>query len=108
MRMRKWFCVVLLAGCTVQSSPQPQYGYRQPRQYPQRQPEPPPPQPEPAVVVYQPPATTYHEPIGPLYIDVNFDLEGQSVPSIDVFYNELAPYGSWYDDKTFGWVFAPS
>ena len=24
------------------------------------------------------------------------------------FYTELAPYGSWYDDRTYGYVFAPS
>ena len=29
------------------------------------------------------------------------------MPSIDVFYNDLAPHGSWYDDPTYGWVFAP-
>ena len=25
-----------------------------------------------------------------------------------MFYDQLQPYGTWYDDATFGWVFAPS
>ena len=35
-------------------------------------------------------------------------MAGESVvPSVDVFFNDLAPNGSWYDDSENGWVFAP-
>ena len=44
---------------------------------------------------------------GPVYDTVNVDVAGNDVPSVDVFYNDLAPYGTWYDDPTYGWVFAP-
>ena len=44
---------------------------------------------------------------GPIYDTVNVGVAGNDVPSIDVFYNDLAPYGSWYNDPTYGWVFAP-
>ena len=30
------------------------------------------------------------------------------MPSVDVFYDQLSPYGTWYDDPTYGWVFTPS
>ena len=52
----------------------------------------------------QPAAPIYS---GPIYDDVNVDVAGSNVPSVDVFYNDLAPYGSWYNDPTYGWVFAP-
>jgi len=107
--MRKWLSVALLAGCTINQPPAQQYsggGYQQPPT--QGNPQPPPPEPEPPV--YQPPSndTAYSESVAPIYVDVNVSVEGQSVPSIDVFYSELAAYGTWYDDKTFGWVFAPA
>src|SRR6185436_11166126 len=72
-----------------------------------QQPPPPPPQqqpPPPPVVQQTPPAPVY---TGPVYDTVNVSVTGNNVPSVDVFYNDLAPYGSWYDDPTYGWVFAP-
>ena len=56
-----------------------------------------------------PPAPPASAPVdsGPVYDDVNVEVAGSNVPSVDVFYNDLAPYGSWYNDSTYGWVFAP-
>ena len=56
-----------------------------------------------------PPAPPASAPVdsGPVYDTVNVRVAGSDVPSIDVFYNDLAPYGSWYSDPTYGWVFAP-
>ena len=44
----------------------------------------------------------------PTYDNVYADAPGSTVSSVDVFYNDLAPYGSWYNDPTNGWVFAPA
>ena len=35
-------------------------------------------------------------------------VSAASVASIDVFYDQLDPYGTWYDDPTYGWAFTPS
>src|SRR6478609_7212232 len=78
-----------------QSQPPPQ----QPG-YAEQQPPPAPPPPPAA-----PPSTPVYT--GPTYDTVNVDVQGGNVPSVDVFYNDLAPYGSWYSDPTYGWVFAP-
>ena len=59
--------------------------------------QPPPPPAQPAQPVYT----------GPIYDNVTVEVGGNNVPSIDVFYNDLAPHGSWYSDPTYGWVFAP-
>jgi hypothetical protein len=41
-------------------------------------------------------------------ISFNFgSLPGEAVPSTDVFYDQLAPYGVWVDDPTVGQVFIP-
>ena len=82
---------------------------RRPRPSWQGTPTTPPPAPPPAsswqgAPTTPPPAPTYS---GPVYEDVNVEVAGSNVPSIDVFYNDLAPHGSWYDDPTYGWVFAP-
>src|SRR6478672_5569917 len=68
----------------------------QPPPPPVAQPAPPPPA-QPAAPVYT----------GPVYDNFTGNVAGNSVPSVDVFYNDLAPYGSWYEDPTYGWVFAP-
>src|SRR5262245_56818697 len=93
----------------AQPPPQQQPGYaEQPPPPPPDQQQPPPPpayQPPPPVAQpAAPPAPVYS---GPIYDDVSVDVAGSNVPSIDVFYNDLAPYGSWYEDPTYGWVFAP-
>ncbi|HWU88522.1 MAG TPA: DUF6600 domain-containing protein, partial [Kofleriaceae bacterium] len=121
---------LLVAGCIPTNPPPsasygpppppPQPGYQepqpgnQPAPQPGYQPEPPPPSPEP----YQPPpepprspepVSEPYVPSGPVYVDINAgDVAGEEVPAIDVFYDQLDPYGSWYDDRTYGWVFAPS
>ena len=110
-------------GCYVQpyNPPPAQVGQteqqaQQPAPYDQTQPPPsqPPPdqyaqqpgyaQPPPPAPAAPPPTTVYR---GPTYDNVTVDVAGSNVPSIDVFYNDLAPYGSWYNDPTYGWVFAP-
>jgi hypothetical protein len=138
MRTRKWLLSALLVSCVPPSnSPPPQYGYGPPPAQPQQPPpyqdpaQPPPAQPyqppaqpyQPPAQPYQPPTTyqppaptyqppvaepAYQPPIGPTYVDVAVDPEGSEVPSVDVFYDELQPYGSFYDDPSYGWVFAPS
>src|SRR6185295_3364623 len=124
MRMKIASSLLLLGssiGCYVQpyNPPPAQVGQQQPppaqdqqppptyQQPDYQQPPPPPPQqqpPPPPVVQQTPPAPVY---TGPVYDTVNVSVTGNNVPSVDVFYNDLAPYGSWYDDPTYGWVFAP-
>src|SRR4051812_4295607 len=98
-----------------ESQPQPyaqQPGYDQQPGYPQQPGYTPPPaqQQPPVAQPAPPPVPPPSQPIysGPSYNDVNVDVAGSNVPSVDVFYNDLAPYGSWYNDSTYGWVFAPS
>src|SRR6185312_12156396 len=43
----------------------------------------------------------------PAYDDDNAQVAGDAVPSVDVFYDQLDPYGTWYDDPTYGWAFTP-
>ena len=64
--------------------------------------EPPPP---PPAAPPEPPPPTYSD---PTYTDLNADVAGNDVPSVDVFYDQLSPYGTWYDDATYGWVFTPN
>src|SRR5450631_1474597 len=121
---------ILFAGCTIQNPPPPQYaqqqpqpGYQQPAPQPYQQPapqpqpqpqptyQPPPPQPQPTYQAPAPPpppqadATVYYD--EPTYDTVNVSVGGDAVPNVDVFYDQLDPYGTWYDDGTYGWVFAP-
>src|SRR5262249_11658855 len=112
-------------GCYVQpyNPPPAQYGQAQ-QQPPAQQPPdqqpypqqpgyapPPPAQPPPPAVQAPPPpppvqpATPVYT--GPVYDNYSGSVAGNSVPSVDVFYSELAPMGSWYSDPTYGWVFAP-
>ena len=129
---------ILFVGCTVNTQPAPQYGpgyqqqgYQQPppqqlrrtsrprnsRTY-HRRTQQPPPQPSPRSApprsdLYTPPPpppptdvpATYAEPV---YNDVSHRSLVTAFPSLDVFYDELVPYGTWYDDPTYGWVFAPT
>lgn len=91
---------ILLAGCYV-TAPHPQ------PEYPEQYPPPAEQQPTAPLVSEQPPAPPAST-SEPVYADVNVGLAGNSVPSVDVFYSELGPYGSWYDDPKYGWVFAPA
>ena len=106
-----------------QPAPPPEQPAYQPPPPPQ-QPQPPPQQvyqaPPPPQVVYQPeqpwtppPPPTEQTPPpdydDPVYDDDNsVQVAGDSVPNVDVFYDQLDPYGTWYDDPTYGYVFTPS
>src|SRR5262245_5515565 len=112
------FVLSLLAGCYVQpyNPPPTQVGQQPPPTQPAYgQQQPPPAAPEqpaypPAQPAYPPPPPAAPPPVAygqPVYEDLRVDLAGANVPSVDVFYAELAPYGTWYDDPKYGWVFAP-
>src|SRR5689334_11241952 len=118
MRLRKTLAALLFTGCVVQSPP-PRYGYQQqqpnyqqqpPTQQPPTQPLPatqPQPPPEPAPPQPQPPAEPAYYDV-PGSFDVNVSVSGDAVWNLDVFFDQLDPYGTWYDDTTYGWVFVPS
>jgi hypothetical protein len=53
------------------------------------------------------PLTTAHAQPVQVNVDVNAAIGGTPINSIDVFYDQLAPYGFWLDDPQFGTVFAP-
>ncbi len=40
--------------------------------------------------------------------DTAYAEPGQNVASVNVFYDALAPYGSWVDSGLYGWVWVPS
>src|SRR6185436_16173063 len=48
----------------------------------------------------------------PAHADISFsisaNLPGQPIDSVDVFYDQLSPYGMWIDDPEAGTVFMPS
>jgi len=67
--------------------------------------EPPPAPPTPPPPPAEPVEVTYSDPV---YEDVSVAVDGTDIPTVDIFYSELAPYGSWYDDPSYGWVFAPN
>src|SRR5262245_51807544 len=112
MRVKIASSVLILGstfGCYVQpyTPPPAQYGQATPppdqqpppaqQPYPQ-QPEyasPAPEQPPPVAQPTPPQQPTY---TGPSYDNFNGNVPGSSVPSIDVFYSDLAPYGTWYQD----------
>ena len=43
----------------------------------------------------------------PQFVDLSAQPPGDSVPAVESFYEELAPYGNWNDDPTYGPVFVP-
>ena len=118
-----------LAGCVVRTatpyqSPPPQYAQQDPQAQPPPGEPPPPAEPQPSpppAEPYQSPQQPYQPPpppappadpppvtySDPVYTDVNVEVAGNDVPSVDVFYDQLSTYGTWYDDPTYGWVFAP-
>src|SRR5215831_16913016 len=124
MRLRSVLASLVMAGCVVPANnppPQPQYyGPAQqppaatpPAPSPSPTPPPaytpppaPPPQPEPAYTPPQPSQPVYYD--DPTYDTINVSVGGESVPSVDVFFDQLDPYGTWYDDPTYGWAFVPS
>ncbi|HEY6178382.1 MAG TPA: DUF6600 domain-containing protein, partial [Kofleriaceae bacterium] len=122
MRITMWLSAATLSGCVVRTAPQPYY-QQPPPQVAQQDPQPPPAQPPaqpPPAETYQPPPADYQPPppaqppdppsetySDPVYTDLNVEVAGSDVPSVDVFYDQLSPYGTWYDDPTYGWVFTP-
>jgi hypothetical protein len=42
------------------------------------------------------------------YVDVNVAPVGNDVPDISIFFERLAPFGTWFDDPIYGYVFAPA
>src|SRR5215210_1998312 len=94
MRTRNWLISLLsllVGGCVPANPPPQQYGYQQPQPYanptqpPPPQPEPPP-QPQPNPYPAEPPPAqpptepAYVPPPGPIYVDLNVNLEGNDVP----------------------------
>src|SRR5439155_6764197 len=59
---------------------------------------PPPPQPVTETVYYD----------EPTYDTITVNAVAEAPSSVDVFYDQLDPYGTWYDDPSYGWVFAPT
>ncbi len=43
-----------------------------------------------------------------IYTDVSVAPLGEEIPDVAVFYDRLAPYGTWSDDSLYGYVFAPA
>ena len=50
----------------------------------------------------------YYTDVGPQYTTVSTVAPGAAVPDPTYFYDQLAPYGVWYDDAAYGYVFVPS
>ncbi|MBS1150283.1 MAG: hypothetical protein H6Q89_1981, partial [Myxococcaceae bacterium] len=46
--------------------------------------------------------------VQPTYVELNVRLPGAAVPAVEVFYEELAPHGTWINDPSYGWIFVPS
>src|SRR6476659_9988155 len=94
-RMRSWFCCLVLAGCIVPANNPPpspgMYGTPPPQPY---QPPPPPVSytPPPPAQPPEPPPPTYSDPV---YVDTSVEVSGNDVPNVDVFYDQLSPYGVW-------------
>src|SRR5512138_618456 len=100
----------------AQQQPQPPPAESAESIAPQAEPLPPPLAPEPAApaatvpkpATPPPPPTiaypTYDE---PAVVAVAEPVVGEPVANVDVFFDQLEPYGTWYDDPTYGWSFAP-
>ena len=106
-----------VAGCIVpayQPAPQPYQPAPQGGVVVTAQPAPQPayvePQPATVVVTTAPPAPPAEPPPAPapVYIEVAAEPAGAVVPGVEQFYDKLAPFGTWYNDPSYGWVFAPS
>src|SRR5262245_13857997 len=51
--------------------------------------------------------SAYAQVRGDVSIDASISLGGEPVGSVDVFYDQLAPYGVWVDEPRLGRVFVP-
>src|SRR5690606_18705990 len=49
-----------------------------------------------------------YDELGPEYVDIATPPAGSAVPDVTIFWNQLDPYGDWYDDPEYGYVFAPA
>src|SRR5512147_2636535 len=81
---------------SYQAAPPPQEGAPPPEAYT------PPPQAS-APPAYAPPEYAPPEP-GGIYVDVEVVPPADPAPSVDVFYDSLAPYGRWVPDPVYGRV----
>src|SRR5579862_6984035 len=109
MRKLMFVSAMLWAGCYVQPA-QPYYPPYQQQPAPGQQPvaTAPAPVPTPAPTPTAPPAPApAPDTYGPQYVDVSAAPSGDTIPGVETFYDALSPYGTWYDDPSFGWVFAP-
>ena len=47
-------------------------------------------------------------PLPPVYVDrYDSSIAGEPIVSLDIFYDQLSPYGVWVDEPSFGQVFIP-
>ncbi|MBL8956710.1 MAG: hypothetical protein JNK82_38405, partial [Myxococcaceae bacterium] len=65
----------------------------------------PPPAPAPMM---DPPVVVTTDDYTYSYVDVPYEPVGDSVSSVEEFYEPLAAYGDWTESPSYGWVFAPS
>ena len=59
------------------------------------------------VVLGAAPTVVFAQPSFEVDIHANVSLPGEPVASVDVFYDQLSPYGVWVDDADLGRVFIP-
>src|SRR5574341_341995 len=101
------FAAVAFGACYV--GPPPSYQTAPPPQY---QPSPPPETvapPPPQASYVPPPAPVYTPPeANPVYVNLDEVPPAESAPSVDVFYDALAPYGRWEVDVTYDRVWIPA
>jgi Family of unknown function (DUF6600) len=73
--------------------------------------------PPPAPAYTPPPETGYRPPPPPVYappeqngtyVNIEVAPPADPAPSVDVFFDALAPYGRWENDPSFGRVWIPS
>src|SRR5436190_13821430 len=95
MRTLRLVATLALGGCTLTPIPQQQY----PQQYSQQQ------EPYPAQESQQP---VYTPPDQGTTINIDDIPPEEAAPRVDVFYDALAPYGRWEDDRRWGRVWIPS
>ncbi len=111
------FAALALAACYVVPPPDyqaPPAAYPPPPA-PQSYAPPAPPSPAPAYAPppqtdwVSPPAPGYAPPApGGIYVDLDVVPPADAAPSVDVFYDALAPYGHWEADPVYGRVWIPS
>jgi len=97
-----WILPALLVGCV--SPTEQSYSQRQPPYFPVYTPE------GEASVRHSTSTEVYSSgsyPDQPEYVDLPTAPIGSEVPDVTIFYDRLEPYGRWYDDPEYGYVFSP-